>query len=36
MGENIKRFKEIGWESMDLNYVPQDRSKWQPLLNTVM
>jgi len=28
--------REIGWESVDLTHLVQDRDKWRALLNTVM
>ena len=29
-------FQEVGWESMDLNDLVQDRDRWRAFLNVVM
>jgi hypothetical protein len=28
--------REIGWDSMNWIYLPQDREQWRALVNTVM
>jgi hypothetical protein len=34
--DNIRMdLREIGWEGVDWIHLPQDRDKWQAVLNTV-
>jgi hypothetical protein len=35
--DNIRMdVREIGWEGVDWNYMPEDRDQWRGLVNTVM